>query len=102
IGAMIGTFLAANLTTYFVVKKWCFQQSRNGNESLGCDASSDHTSSAQTVRSINITAGVALIVTYVWGVYDGVRRYGRTRREPALVPYANSTNGGSAFGVQLK
>jgi hypothetical protein len=101
VGALLGTFLAANVTSYLVLRNWCFKQSRNGNESVGCDATTDRNASAATLRSINITAGVGLIVTYVWGVYDGIRGYRRARREGTLAPYATSTNTGSTFGVRM-
>lgn len=101
IGALLGTFLAANLTSYFVLRSWCFKQVRGDHESLGCDETTDHNASADTLRSINITAGVGLIVTYVWGVYDGVRGYRRKSREAALAPYATPTNGGATVGVRM-
>lgn len=101
VGALLGTFLAANLTSYFVLRSWCFKQSRDGNESVGCDETTDRNASATTLRSINITAGVGLIVTYVWGVYDGVRDYRRSSRERSLAPYATSTNTGATFGVRM-
>lgn len=103
VGALLGTFLAANLTSYFVLRSWCTKLvGPTGKESAGCDETTDRYGSARTVRSINITAGVGLIVTYVYGVYDGVRGYGRARRERSLVPYASSTNGGAAVGLRLK
>lgn len=101
VATLLGTFLAANLTSYFVLRSWCFKQSREGKDSVGCDATTDRNASASTLRSINITAGVGLIVTYVWGVYDGVRGYRRARRESTLAPYATSTNGGAALGVRM-
>jgi hypothetical protein len=101
VGALLGTFLVANVSTYFVLRSWCFKQSRNGNESVGCDAdpNNDRYDSASSLRALNITAGVGLIVTYVWGVYDGVRGYRRTSRENTLGPFATATNGGTTFGV---
>ncbi len=101
VGALLGTFLAANLTSYFVLRSWCFEQARGGKQSVGCDETTDRNGSATTLRSINITAGVGLILTYVWGVYDGVRGYQRKSREAALVPYATPTNGGAAVGVRM-
>ena len=102
VGALLGTFLAANLTSYFVLRSWCFKQvGPTGKQSAGCDETTDRYSSAQALRSINITAGVGLIVTYVWGVYDGVRGYRRSSRERSLAPYATSTNTGATFGVRM-
>ncbi len=99
VGALLGTFLVANVSSYLVLRSWCFKQSRDGNESVGCDETTDRNGNATALRSINITTGVGLIITYVWGVYDGVRGYRRTSREAALAPFAISTNGGAALGI---
>ena len=67
----------------------------------GVSVGEDRADSAATLRRLNITAGVGLIITYVYGVYDGVRGYGRPRRERALAAYATSTNTTTTFGVSL-
>jgi len=67
-----------------------------------CDENTNRADTATTLRGLNITAGVGLIVTYVYGVYDGVRGYRRQSRERALVPYASSSNEGTVFGVHMK
>lgn len=95
IGSLMGAFLIANITSYALLKSWC------SADDLTCDEEKDRTSTAATVRSINITAGVGLIITYVYGVYDGVRGYRRTRAEPALMPYASSTNTSAVVGVRM-
>ena len=49
---------------------------------------------------MNIAAGVGLILTYAYGVYDGGRGYSRVSRERAFAPYlAPTANGGAGFGI---
>ncbi len=106
IGGLLGTFAITNVTTYFVLRSWCFKQEGPMGSSIGCDGrnspSTNHNSAATTLRALNIAAGVGLIATYVYGVYDGVRGYRRDTRERAILPYASSSNGTSLIGVHLK
>jgi hypothetical protein len=103
IGSLLGAFAITNVTTYFVLRSWCTQVSHEGNTSVTCDEEKDRADSATTLRALNITAGVGLILTYAYGVWDGVRGYRRESRERALAPYAMPTaNGGTVMGVQLK
>jgi hypothetical protein len=95
IGSLLGTFLVANVASYLVLRSWCSEAD------LTCDATKDRTSSAETLRRVNITAGVGLIITYLYGVYDGVRGYRRSRRESVLVPYATATDVDAVLGVRL-
>jgi hypothetical protein len=104
IGSLLGAFLITNVTTYLVLRSWCTKLTGPvdpDKTSLGCDETTNRNDSAATLRGLNITAGVGLILTYVYGVYDGVRGYGRARRERALVPYASSTNTMTTFGVHM-
>lgn len=101
IGSLLGVFLATNIITYFTLRSWCDTLVGPGGTSAGCDETTDRYDAAQTLRGLNITAGVGLIVTYVYGVYDGVRGYGRSRRERTLVPYATSTNTSTTLGVRV-
>ncbi len=101
IGGLLGTFAATNLTTFFVLRSWCTHVSLGGNSSSTCDEGGEHASSAKTLRALNMTAGVGLILTYAYGVYDGIRGYRRDTRERALVPFASSSNGTSIVGVHI-
>lgn len=105
IGSLLGTFAITNVTTYLVLRSWCFEQSGPVGTSTGCDGKTEptknHNSAATTLRALNLAAGVGLIVTYVYGVYDGVRGYRRETRERSLVPYASSSNGATLIGVHL-
>lgn len=102
IGSLLGAFAITNVTTYLVLRSWCTETSREGKTGASCDEHTNRSGAATTLRGLNITAGVGLILTYVYGVYDGVRGYRRQSRERALVPFASSTNGGAVFGVHLK
>lgn len=106
IGSLLGTFAITNVTTYLVLRSWCFEQEGPVGSSIGCDGRNEPTknrnNAATTLRALNIAAGVGLIVTYVYGVYDGVRGYRRDSRERAIVPYATSSNGESVIGLHLK
>jgi hypothetical protein len=102
VGSLLAAFVATNLTTYFVLRSWCERLQGPAGTSAGCDETSDRNASASTLRGLNITAGVGLILTYAYGVYDGVRGYGRSRRERILVPYATATNTSGSVGVHLK
>jgi hypothetical protein len=53
------------------------------------------------MNGIVIGAGLGLLITYVYGVYDGVRGYRRETRERALMPFASPTNQGALVGVQM-
>ena len=102
IGSLLGAFAIANVTSYLVLRSWCTHVERDGNGSSTCDGSSDHAAAATRLRGLNITSCVGLIITYAYGVYDGVRGYRRDTRERALAPYATSTNGGAVFGVHVR
>jgi hypothetical protein len=101
LGTMLGVFLTANITSYLVLRSWCTELTGVSGSSLGCDETKNRNDSAATLRGINISTGVLFVLTYVYGVYDGVRHYRRTSRERMVVPYATSTNTTTTLGVQL-
>ena len=89
ITGLLGAFAAVNVTTYFVLRSWCHD---NGDT---CDASGvNHLAAAQHLETINIAGGVALIGTYLYGVYDGVANY-RARSALYVVP----ESGGATVGI---
>jgi len=106
IGSLLGAFLVTNVTTFIVLRSWCFDQTGPVGSSTGCDGettpSTNHNSTATTLRVLNIAAGAGAIATYLYGVYDGIRGYREDTRERALVPYASSSNGTAVFGVHMK
>ncbi|CAN5665364.1 hypothetical protein BH11MYX1_BH11MYX1_17550 [soil metagenome] len=89
---LLGAFLAANITTYLVLRSWCH------NPGGTCDDSGkNHYRSAQRLTEWNTFAGVGFILTYAYGVWDGVRGYRRGSHE--LAPSATATDGGAALGM---
>jgi hypothetical protein len=92
VGSFLGAFLATNITTYFVLRSWCH------NPGSTCDGSGkNHFRSAETLTSINALTGVGFILTYAYGVWDGVRGY--RRRSIELAPYMNTSSDVTSFGV---
>jgi hypothetical protein len=99
IGSLLGTFAIVNLTSFLVLRSWCDEQVGPAGASAGCDRDANRNAAAATLRSLNLAAGVGLIATYLYGVYDGVRGYRRTRLSTTLAPYATSTNMSATVGV---
>lgn len=98
IGGLLATTAIANFSTWMLQRSWCTRVQRE-HSSLVCDG---HVEGARIARSIQITSGIGLIVTYAYGVYDGIRDYRRESRERALMPYASPTNAGGVIGVRMK
>ena len=96
VGGMIGAFAIGNVTTYLVLRSWCTQVRGNGGSSVTCDDGGDHVHSASTLRSINITTGVGLILSYAYGVYDGAMNY---RRKESMQPFVAGVAGGGMLGI---
>jgi hypothetical protein len=87
-----GAFAATNIASYFVLRAWCHDTGDT------CDRSgTNHVVAAHHLEAVNIAAGVALIATYLYGVYDGVRGY-RARQYLYVAP----ERGGATAGVELR
>ena len=92
VSSLLGAFLATNITTYFVLRSWCH------NPGSTCDGSGkNHFRSAETLTGINALTGVGFILTYAYGVWDGVRGY--RRRSIELAPYMNASSDVTSFGL---
>ena len=92
VGSLLGAFLATNITTYFVLRSWCH------NPGDTCDASgTNHYRGAETLTGVNALTGVGFILTYAYGVWDGVRGY--RRRSIELAPYMNASSDVTSFGL---
>jgi hypothetical protein len=96
VGGLIGAFAIGNVTTYLVLRSWCTRVSADGGSSVTCDEGGDHTSTASTLRGINIAAGVGLILSYAYGVYDGATNY---RRQESMRPFVAGVAGGGMVGI---
>jgi len=94
LASLVGAFAITNVSTYLVLRSWCHDQGST------CDASgTNHFHAAQRLQTVNVVAGLGLIATYLYGVYDGVSGYRRRDREQSFAPYATSTNTGTVFGI---
>ena len=101
LGGMLGTLLVANVTSYLVLRSWCTRTRGPSGEGATCDDTSNHNRGAAILRPINLASGIGLVVTYAFGVYDGVRGYRQWSREQAIQPFAaiSSDTGSSIFGL---
>jgi hypothetical protein len=98
IGGLFVSTAIANITTWALQRSWCTRVERDYASQV-CDG---HVDGARIARTIQITSGIGLIVTYVYGVYDGIRGYRRESRERALMPYASPVDAGGVVGVRMK
>jgi hypothetical protein len=95
----LGAFAITNVTTYLVLRSWCTPTSGPAGSGASCDVTVDHNHASASLRTLNITSGIGLIATYVYGVYDGVVGYRRRTHEQFVLPYATAANDGAQVGV---
>ncbi|MDX2023125.1 MAG: tetratricopeptide repeat protein [Deltaproteobacteria bacterium] len=72
--------LATAATTYAVVKTW-----QRPNKTVCEGVCPERTDTANTLRSVNITAGAAFIALYAYGVIDGLISRNKVRSEEELL-----------------
>jgi hypothetical protein len=99
IGAVLGTLLVANLTTYALLRSWCEHTQGTVGGGLTCNDPSDHSRAAERIRPYNIASGIGAIVVYVYGVYDGIQGYRQHTKEQALQPFAAVSSDASVVGI---
>jgi hypothetical protein len=86
--ALVGT----NLVSYGLLRSWC-------SKDQTCDAPGrDRTSEAGRARIVNLASGIGALLTFGYGVYDGVSGYRRNTRESAT-PYVSSSGNDAFIGV---
>jgi hypothetical protein len=95
IGALLGGLLIGNVTSYLMLRSWCTRVTGSSGDSATCDDTKDRAGSAANLRIVNIATGVGFIVTYAYGVYDGVSRY----RRPEVQPFVAPASGGGVVGI---
>ena len=96
VGGAIGAFAIANVSSYLVLRSWCTEVSGSGGSSVTCDEGKDRSSSAATLRVVNIASGIGLILAYGYGVYDGVKGY---RRKESMQPFVAPASDGAVVGI---
>jgi hypothetical protein len=97
---LLGALAIGNVTSYFLLRSWCTRVSGDSGSSITCDNNnSDHYRGAQTARVINMATGIGLILTYAYGVYDGVEGYRRRTREQSVQPFATPMTNGGVVGI---
>ncbi len=96
---LIGGLAITMATSYLVLDSWCTQVSGMSGSSATCDDHGNHVHAATELREVNIAAGIGLIATVLYGMYDGVTGYRDRQRDEAMQLYMSPTPNGSVVGV---
>jgi len=102
VGSLLGAFALANVTSYLVLRSWCTQVTGDSGTSVICDENKDRSRNAGRLRTVNLLSGVGLIVTYLYGVYDGVHGYRLRQRREQTVPFMIPASGGGVVGISRR
>ncbi|MGE0403955.1 MAG: hypothetical protein AB7T06_45030, partial [Kofleriaceae bacterium] len=85
--ALVGT----NVTTYLMLRSWC-------SDDRTCEAGDrDRTSAAGKARIVNLASGTGAVLTFAYGVYDGVSGYRHDTRNLERPTAYISSSGNDAF-----
>lgn len=96
----LGALLATNLTTYYFLRRWCDHTDGSGGGALTCiNDDSTHTAEARRIRPYNIATGIGFLLTYAYGVYDGVQGYRHHTREHVVRPFVGVSPDSSVLGI---
>jgi hypothetical protein len=98
LGGLLGGLLVTNVGSYALLRAWC----RTEGTAVSCDSGADHSRAAAILRPINLVAGVSLLLTYAFGVYDGVQGYRQRAREQAAQPFLAISPEAHVFGLSLR
>lgn len=90
VGGLLVGLATTNVASYLVLRSWC------SSSDLTCDADKDRSRTASQLRVLNIASGVGLILTYGYGVYDGIAGY---RRRETIQPFVAPASGGGMAGI---
>jgi hypothetical protein len=97
IASLLGSLGAAHVATWFILDSWCTEVRGTSGASVTCDEPRDRSSSASSLRTLNLVTGIGFLATYFYGVYDGVSGYRKRTREQQL--YLMPTSGGGVVGI---
>ncbi len=87
--ALVG-LVGTNLVTYGLLSSWC-------DKDRTCDTGGDRTSAASKARVINLASGTGAVLTFAYGVYDGVTEYRRDSASLERTTAYISSSGNDAF-----
>jgi hypothetical protein len=87
--ALVG-LVGTNLVTYGVLSSWC-------DNDRTCDSRGDRTSAAGKLRVVNLVSGIGAVLTFAYGVYDGVSGYRRDTESLERTTAYISSSGNNAF-----
>jgi hypothetical protein len=99
VGGLLATFVIGTATSYFVQRSWCTRVTGDAGSSVTCDDTKDRADAAAQLRAINLVAGVGALLTYAYGVYDGVQGYRRRTREQVIRPFVTTGASEGFIGV---
>lgn len=102
LGGTMGALLATNLTTYYFLRSWCNHTEGPAGGALTCTEGKTHTVEARRIRPYNIASGIGFLLTYAYGVFDGVQGYRRHAREPLVQPFVDVTPENQILGVSAR
>jgi hypothetical protein len=102
LGGVLGTLLVGNLTSYYVLSRWCQVTDGPRGSGLSCYNGSDHNHTAARLRPWNIASGVGVLAVYAVGVVDGLVGYRRRSREPAVQPFVAASPDSGALGISVQ
>jgi hypothetical protein len=102
LGALLGGLLVTNVASYLVLRAWCSPTVGPGGGAVSCDGAGDHRRGAAILRPINLAAGAGFLLTYAFGVYDGVQGYRQRSTRPGLQPFVAISSGAHVFGIAAR
>jgi hypothetical protein len=102
LGGVLGALLVANLTSYYLLSKWCQVTDGPRGSGLTCYSGSDHNHAAARLRPYNIASGIGVLAVYAYGVVDGIVGYRRRSRELAVQPFVAAAPDRGALGILVR
>ena len=101
LGGVLGALLVTNLTSYYVLSKWCQVTDGPKGGGLSCYNGSDHNHTAARLEPLNIASGIGVLAVYGFGVVDGILGYRRRSRELAVEPFVAASPDRGAVGIMV-
>lgn len=99
LGGVLGALLVTNLTSYYVLGRWCQVTDGPRGSGLSCYNGSDHNHEAARLRPFNIASGIGFLAVYAYGMVDGINGYRRRSAERAIEPFVTASPDGGTLGI---